>query len=440
MVLVGNPPVPPTLDRSASSDLLPSLSDLGILETREAARQRATSTRGQPQLNITVRGGVSLRRSNGEKGVGSDCSSSIFTNPAFNFCPPLSSPKDCERTCLPSSPKTTFRLPSFSELAAGIAPAEPEWSRDQRSLQRRSSCESTCSAPSLTGTLSSISSPVSSPRSPLDGQFAFHMPQQQLPVPLPQYGAKFQLSSASEYLLAQANGFDTRNRRHSALAGKTSPPWQSSQATPFRHPRYSPQLARAPSPQHHHHHQQQQQQQAYRSRHHSLSEEALRRSGDRGAVCKRSPKTPHINKEYTLEQNLWIIYNHVDLKKPWKEVEDEFGCYFGIKVKRTDGGLQSTYYRWNEECPVIDEDGLLEYGEGDSFNKWDVKTHKAKVRGHGKISLIDRYASEVVEAGFSWILPQDMVKARQLAERRRPYREAYERRKKARLTQLMDCS
>ena len=291
------------------------------------------------------------------------------------------------------------------------------------------------------------------------------MPQQQLPVPLPQYSAKFQLSSASEYLLAQANGFDTRNRRHSALAGKASSSWQSSQATPFRHPRYSPQLARAPSPQHHHHHHhQQQQQQAYRSRHHSLSEEALRRSGDRGAVCKRSPKTPHINKEYTLEQNLWIIYNHVDLKKPWKEVEDEFGCYFGIKVKRTDGGLQSTYYRWNEECPVIDGDGLLEYGEGDSFNKWDVKTHKAKVRGHGKISLVDRYASEVVEAGFSWILPQDMVKARQLgklssppffphrnrdcfadlsrylAERRRPYREAYERRKKARLTQLMDCS
>lgn len=394
MLLTANLPAPLRLDRTAS-DLLPSLSDLGILERREARRPSTPMPR-LSQINTSFRTSPSFRESDREQ-------------QDIDFA---ASPKaDCGQ---PDAHKTIVRLPSFSELEAKIALAEPEWLKEQRSMERRSSCESNCSAPSLAG--SDVSSPVSSPRTPLDGHFSFNTPSHQLPAPLPQYGSKFQLGSTSEYLLAQAKGFDSRQLRR--------PSWPV-QAMPFRHPRYSPPL---PPPQ---------------SSHHTssglFSDEALRR-GERGAVSKKSPKTPHINKEYTLEQNLWIIYNHVDMKKPWKEVEDEFGRYFGIKVKRTDGGLQSTYYRWNEECPVIDDNGLLEYGEGDGFNKWDVRTHKAKVRGYGKISLIDRYASEVVEANYSWILPHDMARAQQLAARRRPYREAYEARKKARLAQLMNCA
>lgn len=268
-------------------------------------------------------------------------------------------------------------------------------------MQRRSSCESSCSVPSLTDTLSNASSPVSSPRTPSDRRFSFHMPQL-LPLPLPPYSAKFQLNSAPEHLLAQAKGFDSRNWRHpsSSCAGKA--PWQSQ--THFRHPRYSPRPGHAAAPQ-----------QALRAAHRSPCDDAAPRRNS-GAVCKRSPKTPHINKEYTLEQNLWIIYNHVDLKKAWKEVEEDFGRQFGKQVQRTDGGLQSTYYRWNEECPVIDAEGLLEYGEGDGFNKWDVRVHQAKIRGHGKIPVIDRYASEIVEAGYPWVQEQDMAKARQLGK------------------------
>jgi len=210
-------------------------------------------------------------------------------------------------------------------------------------------------------------------------------------MPHPAYGAKFQLNSESEYFLAQAKGFDSRNWRY-----------PSSQIH-FRNPRYSPRQVHAVVPQ-----------VTVRTPRRSASDETLRR--ERGAVCKRSPKTPHINKEYTLEQNLWIIYNHVDLKKAWKEVEEDFGRRFGNQVQRTDGGLQSTYYRWNEECPAISPDGLLEYGEGDGYNKWDVKVVKAKIRTEGKIPVIDRYATEIVEAGYPWVLEHDMARARQLGK------------------------
>ena len=127
-------------------------------------------------------------------------------------------------------------------------------------------------------------------------------------------------------------------------------------------------------------------------------------------------KAPHINKEYTEEQNFWIIYQTVDRKQPWSAIEKDFRRQFGIDVKRTDGGLQSTYYRWNAECPVIDHDGQLQYGTGPGFNKWNVKTHQAKVRQRGEVSLIDRYATEIVAARFNWILPSDMMKARKLGE------------------------
>ena len=285
--------------------------------------------------------------------------------------------------------RSIVRLPSFSELSARIAPAEPEWPQDSQFARRRSSCESNSSVPSLTDALSNMSSPVSSPRTPSDSHFSFHMPQ--LPMPHPAYGAKFQLNSESEYFLAQAKGFDSRNWRY-----------PSSQIH-FRNPRYSPRQVHAVVPQ-----------VTVRTPRRSASDETLRR--ERGAVCKRSPKTPHINKEYTLEQNLWIIYNHVDLKKAWKEVEEDFGRRFGNQVQRTDGGLQSTYYRWNEECPAISPDGLLEYGEGDGYNKWDVKVVKAKIRTEGKIPVIDRYATEIVEAGYPWVLEHDMARARQLGK------------------------
>lgn len=313
--------------------------------------------------------------------------------------------KDFEPLAVAST-KSIVRLPSFSELASKIAPGEPGWPRDPQSMRRRSSCESNSSLPSLADTATSnLSSPVSSPRTPLDGQFSFHMPpltqqHHQLPKPLPAYSTKFQLNSTSEYLLAQAKGFDSRSwSSHNNHYHPSSSSFQPS----FRHPRYSPrQSYSAAVPQ-----------TAYHPARRSSSDESLRR--ERGAVCKqRSPKTPHINKEYTLEQNLWIIYNHVDLKKPWKEVEEDFGRRFGNQVQRTDGGLQSTYYRWNEECPVISPDGLLEYGEGEGFNKWNVRVDKAKIRTQGKIPVIDRYATEILEAGYPWVQEQDMAKARQL--------------------------
>ncbi|KAL1882746.1 hypothetical protein VTK73DRAFT_871 [Phialemonium thermophilum] len=298
-------------------------------------------------------------------------------------------------------PRSAVRLPSFSELEAKIASVDPEWQWDRAALRRRSSCESNASVPSLAHSASGASSPASSPRTPPESlsTYTFH----HLPQPY-QYGAKFHLNSAPEYWFAQAKGFDSRSWY---AHGGTSPPRH------YRPSPVSPGTREVPRGQ-------------FRDRNGSV--------GKRPSVSK----TPHINKEYTLEQNFWIIYNHVDLKKPWKEVEDEFGRHFGIKVKRTDGGLQSTYYRWNEECPVIDENGLLQYGEGEGYNRWGVKTYKAKVRGFGKVSLIDRYATEVAEAGYSWILPHDMMRARELAERRRPYREAFEAKKKARLQQSTD--
>jgi hypothetical protein len=135
------------------------------------------------------------------------------------------------------------------------------------------------------------------------------------------------------------------------------------------------------------------------------------RSGS--AEYQQQQKTPHINKEYTTEQNYFIIYHAVDLKRPWKQVEVDFENEFGSGVRRTDGGLQSTYYRCNDHCPVVDANGLLTYGEGEGFDRNGVKVGSAKIRS-GKVTLVDRYAEELVQAGYRWIQPNDMLAAREL--------------------------
>jgi hypothetical protein len=155
----------------------------------------------------------------------------------------------------------------------------------------------------------------------------------------------------------------------------------------------------------------------------------------------------HCNIKYSDEQHHFLIYCHDDLNMTWDQIKDAFSQQFPGGPTRDVAGVQSIHYRINAECPVRTEDNLLVFGEpevdGDGqkrvdangkaprFNQYDNMVFKALIRTTGKVSLIDRYAEQVVEYNWSWIKPADMQRARDLAAKRRPYRQAWEARKQA---------
>jgi hypothetical protein len=135
----------------------------------------------------------------------------------------------------------------------------------------------------------------------------------------------------------------------------------------------------------------------------------------------------HCNIKYQDEQQSFIIYCRDDLDIPWARVKEAYNKQFPQGPRREVGGLQSIMYRMNEVCPVRTEDGLLKFGVevrdpktnellSGTYNQHDNEVDRRLVRSKGKVSLIDRYAEQVVEANWSWIRPQDMERARELGK------------------------
>lgn len=133
----------------------------------------------------------------------------------------------------------------------------------------------------------------------------------------------------------------------------------------------------------------------------------------------------HCNEKYTTEENRFLIYFRVDHPMSWQQLEVAYNERFtrGSRPHRTDGGLQSQFYRLNTVCPEMTDDKLLVFGprsklEADKhkYNEYDNMTFDCKVRLGGKVSLIDRYAEQIVEENWSWISREDMARAKRLGE------------------------
>jgi hypothetical protein len=133
----------------------------------------------------------------------------------------------------------------------------------------------------------------------------------------------------------------------------------------------------------------------------------------------------HCNEKYTTEENRFLIYFRVDHPMSWQQLESAYNERFtyGSRPHRTDGGLQSQFYRLNTICPEMTDDKLLVFGprsqlEADThkYNEYDNMTFDCKVRLGGKVSLIDRYAEQIVEENWSWITDEDMLEAMRLGE------------------------
>lgn len=127
-----------------------------------------------------------------------------------------------------------------------------------------------------------------------------------------------------------------------------------------------------------------------------------------GGIAKQKAQPPRNNKKYSTEQNFFVCYHHCDLNLEWKVTEQLFAERYPEEPNRTDQGLQSIFYRLNKECPVITDDKLLVFrsdppkkraGGKREYNEYNNKFHDAKVRNFGKVSLIDRYAEQIVENG-----------------------------------------
>ncbi|KAH8890751.1 hypothetical protein GQ53DRAFT_156177 [Thozetella sp. PMI_491] len=286
--------------------------------------------------------------------------------------------------------RSSQKLPSisclFGELECLPSPA----------YLRRGSCESIASTtPSLASTASVASSPPLSPRSP-----TFRVP------------FKFGDMTAAEQVFAEARQYDFRADHHGYVRRRSSLHMQEGRIVK---PSSPPPHSRCIAPQ---------------ALHAVQAQEKPRRAPP------RSRGKPHNNIPYTEEQNHWVIYHKVDLGLSWREVEDRFNLLFPLPppYDRTDGGLQSTFYRWNDRMPLMTDDWLLVLDDRsrETYAGVGFRTHKVKVRASGKsgeasgnVTLIARYAEQIVDRGYSWIRPADMATAREVAIRRRKQRQEY---------------
>jgi len=144
------------------------------------------------------------------------------------------------------------------------------------------------------------------------------------------------------------------------------------------------------------------------------------------AKPKNNNGLAHCNEKYTSEENRFLIYFRVDHPLSWQQLEVEYNKRFPESTRpyRTDGGLQSQFYRLNTVCPEMTEDKLLVFGptaehkqdESTKFNEYDNMTFDCKVRMGGKVSLIDRYAEQIVECNYPWITSEDMREAEKLGK------------------------
>jgi len=133
----------------------------------------------------------------------------------------------------------------------------------------------------------------------------------------------------------------------------------------------------------------------------------------------------HCNEKYTTEEDRFLIYFRVDHTMTWQQLETIYNERFtyGSRPYRTDGGLQSQFYRLNKVCPVLTEDKLLVFGPTNAaeklmnyYNEYDNLTWDCKQRQGKPASLVDRYAEQIVAENWSWISEEDMAEARRLGK------------------------
>jgi hypothetical protein len=131
----------------------------------------------------------------------------------------------------------------------------------------------------------------------------------------------------------------------------------------------------------------------------------------------------HCNEKYTTEEDRFLVYFRVDHTMTWQQVETMYNERFtrGSRPYRTDGGLQSQFYRLNKVCPVLTDDKLLVFGptteaeaKVNQYNEYDNLTWDCKQRQGKPASLVDRYAEQIVEEQWEWISEEDMAEAKRL--------------------------
>lgn len=252
-------------------------------------------------------------------------------------------------------------------------------------LSRRGSADSNCSTPSLAG--SNVSSYASS-----DGRHS--------PVAPYQHYNKF-FAAANESIVDNGVWSMLQPSDHKLISFAIRPTTSSSKSKPSRTGSKSPSLRQPAS---------------------------IQRPGPQKRKKPQKQDTEaHCNIKYQDEQQDFIIYLHDDLSMTWAQIKEAYNKQFTQGPQREVGGLQSILYRLNEVCPVRTEDGLLKFGVevrdpktnellSGKYNQHDNEVGPAFVRGKGKVSLIDRYAEQVVEGNWSWIRPQDMERARELGK------------------------
>jgi len=146
---------------------------------------------------------------------------------------------------------------------------------------------------------------------------------------------------------------------------------------------------------------------------------------------KKKIRPKKVNKPYTREQELFIVYHRADRKMTWAELRDAYMARFLEHVwgvRRTAGGMQCAYYRSNGRMPETTADGLLVLTDSTDKKTTDegldgvrYMTFEHQVR-ESEIKLIDRFPEEMVDPKYDWVLPEHREEARPAAERRNQQR------------------
>lgn len=131
---------------------------------------------------------------------------------------------------------------------------------------------------------------------------------------------------------------------------------------------------------------------------------ALQSSEEGAGQAKRTGQA-HCNEKYTTEENRFLVYFRVDHPISWQKLEAVYNKRFrhGSRPHRTDGGLQSQFYRLNTVCPDVTDDKLVIGPRSQleatrhKYNEYDNMTFDCKVRLGGKVSLIHRNAEQIVQ-------------------------------------------
>ncbi|KAB5560323.1 hypothetical protein GE09DRAFT_1220969 [Coniochaeta sp. 2T2.1] len=136
--------------------------------------------------------------------------------------------------------------------------------------------------------------------------------------------------------------------------------------------------------------------------------------------------SPSARRGYSTEEKFFIIYQFTN-KLPWSEIHKNFNERFPARRLIC---LQKENARLNRACPIIEDDGQLIFvspGSTDTkVNEYNNLTRPLPAKKAKGVPLSSRYAEQLADGEFSWLSPEDLKEAHELAGLRRPLREAWE--------------